>query len=341
MRSFIKVVFKIAISLIVLFLLVEIVYRIVHKDTTIEHPPIYQIDSVLNYKYLANTTFTKGGKEMHINKYGYLGEDWSIAKPDNFFRIAIIGACPVAGGIHIKGHNSSFPLMLQNKFQQNGYNVEILNFGVGGANRSYSLFRSIEKDVVQFKPDIILFEFSGVFGDDRIVKEVYRNNIIEYPYGNTKAKEHVKKLVDEFYPYSFLRKIVKNVETVRALVRYYGEYNTNKLGEYCKFIVEDKVSVYGPKTLFTKEKTVQLLVEENNKLKEKNITLCLFIFKCTKAASFKSIPILTVCGNFDETTHYPKDEHYNYKGNLVLTDIFYEQLIKIIPPKYYRYESKK
>ncbi|GEM_PF-1074772 len=336
-----KLCLKIAISLMVLFLLVEIVYRIVHKDTTIEHPPIYQIDSVLSYKYLANTTFTKGGKEMHINKYGYIGKDWPITKPDNFFRIAIIGACSVAGGMHIKGHYSSFPLMLQNKFQQNGYNVEILNFGVGGANRSYSLYKSIEKDVVQFKPDMILFEFSGVFSDDKIVKEVYRNNIIEYPYGNTKAKEHVKKLVDEFYPYLFLRKIVKNVETVRALVRYYGEFNTNKLGEYCKFIVEDKVSVYGPKILFTKKKAAQLLVEENDKLKNDSIKLCLFIFRCTNASSYKSIPILPICGNFDETTHYPKDEHYNYKGTLLLTDIFYDQLIKIIPPKYYHYEPKK
>lgn len=93
---------------------------------------------------------------MNINDFGFRGPETTLEKPENTFRIIMIG------GSTLFGHGASsdettIPGYIQTKFNQEQYevNIEVINAGV---NSLYSFTETyhVENSLVKFKPDVII-----------------------------------------------------------------------------------------------------------------------------------------------------------------------------------------
>ncbi len=90
-----------------------------------------------------------------INKYGYFGPGYGPEKPENTFRIALVGDSFVAG-FHILGRHH-FRTVLENQLRETtGKNIQVMNFGIAGYNfeKMYIYDRLY---IQKFNPDLVLF----------------------------------------------------------------------------------------------------------------------------------------------------------------------------------------
>lgn len=105
------------------------------------------------------------GLNIHNSK-GYRGEDFSLQKPNNTFRIVAIGSSTTYTE-SLDDYTQSFPYLLQ-KILHEEYNltsIEVINGGVGGY-LSYDTLINFEFRVLDLDPDMILL-YEG-FNDVRV-----------------------------------------------------------------------------------------------------------------------------------------------------------------------------
>lgn len=94
------------------------------------------------------------------NAQGLRDKDYSVEKPENTYRIAVIGdSLTMAEGV---AQENAYHSLLEEKFNQekNELKYEFINFGVAG----YSLVQylsTIKRKVLNYKPDLILVAFCG------------------------------------------------------------------------------------------------------------------------------------------------------------------------------------
>lgn len=92
---------------------------------------------------------------ININSFGFRGPEITIEKPEDTFRIIMIG------GSTLFGHGASsdkntIPGQIQEKFENEGYaNVEVINAGI---NSLYSFTETyhVKNSLLKFQPDIII-----------------------------------------------------------------------------------------------------------------------------------------------------------------------------------------
>jgi uncharacterized protein YjbI with pentapeptide repeats/lysophospholipase L1-like esterase len=111
---------------------------------------------------------------ININTEGFRGKDISPLKPDDTFRIFIIGGSTVYG-TGAESDITTMPGFLQMEFDNHdtGYNVEIVNAGISGA-WSFSEIQLIKNKILNLQPDmLVIFEgwndlgrFSNVSTDE-------------------------------------------------------------------------------------------------------------------------------------------------------------------------------
>lgn len=161
-----------AFSLAVFLLLAELGLRLVGW----ERPLPYIYDQDLGNAHRPNTegpVFEEGGLiDVRINSLGLMGAETTREKPQNTYRIAVLGDS-FAEGIMIE-EPKRFHLVLQNRLSKcaalQNKNVEAINFAVSGQGTAQALIR-YRRDVVGFDPDVVLLLFHE--GND------FRNNIAE------------------------------------------------------------------------------------------------------------------------------------------------------------------
>ena len=96
---------------------------------------------------------------ININTEGFRGKDISPLKPDDTFRIFIIGGSTVYG-TGAESDITTMPGFLQMEFDNHdtGYNVEIVNAGISGA-WSFSEIQLIKNKILNLQPDmLVIFE---------------------------------------------------------------------------------------------------------------------------------------------------------------------------------------
>ena len=123
-----------------------------------KHNSFYIIDPDLGYTVAKNTRYQK----YKTNKYGIRSNrEYLITPPDDKLRIALFGDSYVFCDWE-RNHNT-WPHILENSVG----GLEILNFGVSGYGLSQSYSRYL-KDGVQFKPDVIFFNYLLMGNRDRL-----------------------------------------------------------------------------------------------------------------------------------------------------------------------------
>jgi lysophospholipase L1-like esterase len=111
---------------------------------------------ILLYELVPHSTRVFSGVKMSINAYGMRDKAYSLQKPNDTFRIAVLGDS-ITQGNAIR-YNETYATRLEemlNADENIGYDVEVLNFGVIG----YSFSQYIElyrTKVKQFEPDLVL-----------------------------------------------------------------------------------------------------------------------------------------------------------------------------------------
>jgi hypothetical protein len=359
---------KIGYGIIILFLLiiVELVVRQTWGKTFVysSNPSIYQYDSVLGYVYKPNVEFCKSGKLFKINNQGFIGNDFPTLKKKGVFRIAILGSCLVSGALSYSDY-SNCCTTIEKLFSLNHWNVEICNFGVDGGYRSYETFKSINYQVIKFNPDLILCEYSLPFKSYNVIREDYRNFVIEYARGDSALKLYYKSMIDNIYKYKFIFKIVDNVYMIKLLCFKYINYRKAKLEDFSTMVddnynnprneyLESILELYLRKknhfssvvsfklyneryNQYSMKKSVQLTNELIGELKLKNIDFYYFALNSNMEISTadKKPHFIRINTSFDKSMFYDVD-HLNTRGNENLGEAFYNTLTKekIVPEKY-------
>ncbi len=89
------------------------------------------------------------------NALGFRGDEITIEKPDDIYRIVSVGASTTYGIGEPRPQNS-YPSLLQDYLHANNYtNVEVINAGVGGYT-SYESLLNLQMRVLPLEPDLIV-----------------------------------------------------------------------------------------------------------------------------------------------------------------------------------------
>jgi lysophospholipase L1-like esterase len=98
--------------------------------------------------------------DFKTNSQGLRDKEYSLEKPANTFRVAVIGGSfTVPAGVEI---NEAFHSLLEDRFNKENpdFNYEFINFGVSGY-RINNKIATLEHKVLKYNPDLILFILDG------------------------------------------------------------------------------------------------------------------------------------------------------------------------------------
>lgn len=143
--------------------------------TRFSYPVITRSDPDMGYAFVPNLRFehrTEGYSVVDINRFGFRDPDWSIDKPENTYRIAVVGDSFIAALEVAKEKRLTDLLAKQLTDSETfaGRQVEVMNFGQPGFGTAQEL-QVLRHRVLQFKPDMVLL---AVFTGNDI-----RNNLFE------------------------------------------------------------------------------------------------------------------------------------------------------------------
>ena len=91
---------------------------------------------------------------IHINSFGFRGNEFSLEKDPNTYRIFMVGGSTIFGS-GATSDEKTIPAQLEKNFSENGYQVEIINAGVGAADSREEAYK-IRYMYKQFQPDLFI-----------------------------------------------------------------------------------------------------------------------------------------------------------------------------------------
>jgi len=111
----------------------------------------YKFDTSDSLGFL-NVTTKWYSRHVVYNNFQYRDKDFTLAKTPGKVRIGVMGDS-VAFGYGIKDVNNRFSNLLENKLNNNGYNVEVYNFAVPGLDtegelREYQRVKKLKFDIL-------------------------------------------------------------------------------------------------------------------------------------------------------------------------------------------------
>lgn len=342
-----KTINVISVIFIGIFLVAEISARI-FQDKFLDHiagnPPVFQYDSIIGYTYIPNLMINEDHKKFSVNSEGFIGPELPLKKESGTYRIAFLGACSVAGAVHLDFYTNPC-MVLQDLFKKNSWNVEILNFGIDGSYKLYQTYKLIEYKVTKYNPDLILCQYILPFVSRFYIRDSYRGYVLEYPNANSKIKDEQKEIIDLIYRYKALFKLYDYLYSVKAICKYYMDrhdltLNTNKLARAIGMYKQRKIQTtsISQDMVFTKETSKIIMKDLIKRLETHGIEFAFFQYGrdevLKNTCKSDSISLVSLNINFDSTMIVPKDNHFNLKGYQTIGNKFYNYLSCKLPVKY-------
>ena len=128
---------------------------------------------VLSWRYSPGHKYWNNKENDHpitgrINSYGWRDKEWSVRKPQDTYRIAVLGDSYVAA-FQVES-DRTFLALTENKLNED-YNlkVELMNFGLPGATQTEELL-ILKNQIEQFSPDMVLVFFLPANDIDDVAK---------------------------------------------------------------------------------------------------------------------------------------------------------------------------
>lgn len=121
-----------------------------------------QPDSLLVWRYTPGAEYWSFQENDHpitgrINQYGWRDRDWSIAKPPQTVRIAVLGDSFVEA-IQVEQEQTFWALAEAELNRRSPVRFELMNFGRSGFTTTEQLL-VLEREVVRFSPDMVIVFF--------------------------------------------------------------------------------------------------------------------------------------------------------------------------------------
>lgn len=113
------------------------------------------------YKMIPDATGTFIGAHLKLNSFGFRDKEWSVEKPEDTFRIAVLGDSVAFGwGVETSERFSEFlELDLNTSSPLKDQKFEVMNFSVPGYNTVMQA-ATLEDQVLPFQPDLILLSLT-------------------------------------------------------------------------------------------------------------------------------------------------------------------------------------
>ena len=329
-------------------------------------PLIYQYDSTLGFTYKPGAHFYKSGKKYTINRQGFIGNDFTVPKESNVFRIAILGSCIISGALDYTDY-SNCCTTVQKLFNKNNWNVEIYNCGMDGDHRKYDIFKSIEYKCINLNPDLIICEDLLPFKSNNNVREIYRDYILEYSKGDTVERGKIVSMVNNIHKFNLFFKLIDNVYIFKVICFKYisnrkkiqddfskktdADYNNPK-DEYLASMLELYIRkknhpVDGVRykinnvhhQIFTMKKSIELTNKLIVKLKSKNIDFYYFTYNTNKIKRTEELKshFLLISPAINHTMLYDNPNHFNALGNKTFGEELYRVITenKLVPEQFH------
>jgi hypothetical protein len=326
-----------------------------------DRPMIYRADSMINYSYIPDTFFIANGEKKYINKQGFIDGDFGKKTSDSY-RIAFTGVCGVAGPLGASEYNN-FCAPLQRIFRENGEPVRTLNCGIDGGMISLEIFNLIKYRIIDFDPDMILWEYRLPFFTYGLIRTCYRGRLIEYPRQDPQTLETGKRMVDRLLKYKKWIDFAYSSYIFRATVRLYKNLFDGcmvdcqlqgfakktfhqKLRRYIELYEFKKVElVYmfdSHWTEYTMEESILMLQELNRTLQKKGIRFFMYQYgkdsDIINLAKENELPLISLNIAFTDDDFLPEKGHWNRSGYQKVAEQFYKLIMKyeLIPDSYTR-----
>jgi hypothetical protein len=170
MRNIIVKILALFIIFIVSFAALELLFRLYRgKDLVLKITTGKELNS--GYDFEPNKGFKHRSSKkdefdvyVKINNFGFRGADMKLEKTPGTARIFMVGDS-FTFGVGAK-NNETIPYLTEKKLKDKGFNVEIINAGVG--HRSpVSYYLKLRDNYLKFKPDavVLLLDFSDLRDD--------------------------------------------------------------------------------------------------------------------------------------------------------------------------------
>lgn len=159
-KNGLKIALLSAIIFSVFILTLEVVLRTTHLfDARISNA---EPDSLLGWRYVPNSSYWYNKENDHpiwgkINSFGWRDKERSIEKPDDTYRIAVIGDSYVEA-LQVE-LDSTFLVIAENQLNKDSdIQIELMNFGRSGMTQTEEML-VLKNDVSPFSPDFVIVFF--------------------------------------------------------------------------------------------------------------------------------------------------------------------------------------
>jgi hypothetical protein len=301
-----RYIFFLLFIFVVFLIIIEFVFRITHcfRAKLLVTVP----DTLISCRFKPNTSFWFYKENDHpiihnINNYGWNDVEWDI-KDDRKYKIAILGDSFVESFDVEK--EKSFLDLTENELNKTykDINFELMNFGMSGFTQTEE-YIILYKDVLQFKPDLIVLFFLP----DNDIADIRREttSLTNRPF--FVHNNNLLVLDNSFYK-SFRFKIKKLINPIKI----------NSV--LCSFIIE-RIYLWQKlanrkkwKNSYLKQQNNEILINGyqslcvNNKNKEfkKSYSLCKFLLSAIiKVVKSNDIKMMLVC--IDNDSYIPDEEN--------------------------------
>jgi len=289
-----------------------------------------------NYTHVPNIDL----ETVSTNSFGFRGGEIFKDKPQNVYRIFMVGGSTTFGSAVFD--NMTISHQLQKKFENidSQYNVEVINAGVSG---SFSLpeTKLVKNKIIEFKPDMIIV-YDG-WNELRTSEKQYyseiqfkssdhvlRSFLDIFESKNLIILKKIEKELKEENPKIFQQKFDINIAEKRSIIWKERWLDICKLGESENFstvIVLQPFVGTGNKVLSQDEMAYYIL--KNN---EKRVNVYEYFAQslnqlnnsCTKTIDFRNI-----FDGFDEPLYFD-EVHVGDKGNMIIANELFTELEDLI-----------
>ncbi len=249
---------------------------------------------------------------LNTNSQGLRDNEYSIAKPDRTFRVAVIGdSFTIPAGVRIE---EAYHTRLETRLNRERSDVsyEFINFGLGG----YSLRQYLgvlKHKAMSYDPDLILIGFCAA-NDHEIPSE----KKFHRPY-RVKPKTH------PFFTHSFALK-----QVVKQLSRYFeAREKARTKAAYSKEEVRYMSNMFSLITAIGRENDIPIVVvflsHRHGEKRSRHAAELREIVRAHGLLFVDTTPAFEGT-DFDDYTIYAIDKHPNGKANQVFADRIYAYL---------------
>lgn len=178
--------------------------------------------------------------DFKTNSEGLRDREYSIEKPTDTFRVAVIGGSyTLPAGV---GIDDAFHTVLEDRLNKESpdINYELINFGVGGYTTKNKL-ATLKYKAFEYKPDLILFVLDGSqLADEEdkefIPKERENNFFQSFAFKLFMKSNVIKYLFKD--PSSHLEEQYENLDKLDTELQELSEISNNNVVPICVVIVD-------------------------------------------------------------------------------------------------------